>query len=184
VYKARRPFHPGRLVGFLRHLPVSRGLPPVGEGEPQLTIPKSTQETMQLVLRSKGFMWCADSNVAAMFLSHAGRSVEMSCLGRWWATLNRQKWPSEATSTILLDFDDASHDEENSAAQSVGDRRQEIVFIGQSLDRRDYQKAIGEALDQCLLDDGEWSTFQDKKSDENALRATFASAIQPKVMSY
>jgi G3E family GTPase len=186
VYRARRPFHPGRLVSFLRHLPVSRGLPPVGEDEPQLSISKSTQETMQLVLRSKGFTWCADSNVAAMFLSHAGSSVELSCLGRWWSTLNRQQWPLEATSAILEDFDVASHDEEDPASTTVGDRRQELVFIGQSLDRSDCQKAIGEALDQCLLDDGEWSMFQDKKSDENALRATFASAstMQPKVMSY
>jgi G3E family GTPase len=186
VYRARRPFHPGRLVSFLRYLPVSRGLPPVVEDEPQLTISKSTHETMKLVLRSKGFTWCADSNVAAMFLSHAGSSVELSCLGRWWSTLSRQQWPSEATSAILEDFDVASHDEEDPASTTVGDRRQELVFIGQSLGNSDCQKAIGEALDQCLLDDGEWSMFQDKKSDENALRAIFASAsaMQPKVMSY
>jgi G3E family GTPase len=184
VYRARRPFHPRRLVSFLRYLPVSRGLPPVGEDEPQLSIPKSTHDTMRLVLRSKGFAWCADSNLAAMFLSHAGSSVELNCLGRWWATLDRQQWPSEATSAILEDFDVASHSEEDPASTTVGDRRQELVFIGQSLDRKDYQKAIGEALDQCLLDDGEWSMFQDKKSDENALRATFKGAMQPKVMSY
>jgi G3E family GTPase len=186
VYRARRPFHPGRLVSFLRYLPVTRGLPPVGEDEAQLSISKSTHETMKLVLRSKGFTWCADSNVAAMFLSHAGSSVELSCLGRWWSTLSRQQWPSEATSAILEDFDVASHDEEDPASTTVGDRRQELVFIGQSLGNSDNQKAIGEALDQCLLDDGEWSIFQDKKSDENALRAIFASAsaMQPKVMSY
>jgi G3E family GTPase len=184
VYRARRPFHPRRLVSFLRYLPVSRGLPPVGEDEPQLSIPKSTHDTMRLVLRSKGFAWCADSNLAAMFLSHAGSSVELNCLGRWWTTLDRKQWPSEATSAILQDFDVASHAEEDLASTTVGDRRQELVFIGQSLDRKDYQKAIGEALDQCLLDDGEWSMFQDKKSDENALRATFKGAMQPKVMSY
>jgi G3E family GTPase len=186
VYRARRPFHPRRLVSFLRYLPVSRGLPPVGEDEPQLSISKATHETMQLVLRSKGFTWIADSNVAAMFLSHAGSSVELSCLGRWWSTLSREQWPSEATSAILEDYDVASHDEGNAASATVGDRRQELVFIGQSLGRSDCQKAIAEALDQCLLDDVEWSMFQDKKLDENALQAIFASAsaMQPKVMSY
>lgn len=185
VYRARRPFHPGRLLSFLRFLPVSRGLPEiVDEDGSKLSLSESTQTTLQLVLRSKGFLWCADSNVAAMFLSHAGSSIELTCLGRWWATLDRSQWPTEVTATILDDYDSPSHEEEDAGSTTVGDRRQEIVFIGQSLDRRDRQGAIGEALDQCLLDDAEWSLFRDKKTDESALRATFPSAMQSRIMSY
>jgi G3E family GTPase len=184
VYRARRPFHPGRLLSFLRHLPVSRGLPSEDEDEARVSVPESTKSVMQRVLRSKGFIWCANSNLAAMFLSHAGTSVELSCLGRWWATLNRQQWPAEAVPTILEDYDDAGHNEEDQSCSSVGDRRQEIVFIGQSLGEIGNQRVIGDVLDQCLLDDTEWSTFRDRRSDESALCATFANPMQAKVMSY
>eukprot|EP00050_Salpingoeca_kvevrii_P020860 m.103381 g.103381 ORF g.103381 m.103381 type:complete len:107 (+) comp9054_c2_seq1:269-589(+) len=37
----------------------------------------------------------------------------------------------------------------------VGDRRQEIVFIGQDVD----QKELSEALDKCLLTDEEWTAY-------------------------
>ena len=79
VYKARRPFHPGRLLTFLRHMPVVRGLPE-SNGEPveeAATISDATQETLKRLLRSKGFVWCADSNIAALYWSHAGTSFEL-----------------------------------------------------------------------------------------------------------
>ena len=41
-------------------------------------------------------------------------------MGRWWADLEREKWPEGAEEEIMRDFE-GNH----------GDRRQELVFIGQ-----------------------------------------------------
>jgi G3E family GTPase len=93
VYRARRPFHPGRLLTFLRRLPVVRGLPKGEPNEEEHSIQVSPMAEMAIreLLRSKGFTWCADSNIAALYWSHAGTSFEMQCLGRWWATLPREQ---------------------------------------------------------------------------------------------
>lgn len=95
VYRSRRPFHPGRLVSFLGNLPVVRGVPSIEEDdeseETKLDLPDNTKTVLKSVLRSKGFVWCADSNVAALYWSHAGTSFDMQCLGRWWATLPRNE---------------------------------------------------------------------------------------------
>jgi G3E family GTPase len=89
VYRARRPFHPARISSLIRRLPVVRGVPDIeGEG---IELPKSTINAFQKVLRSKGFSWMADSNVKALYWSHAGTSFEMQCLGRWWSTLPRNQ---------------------------------------------------------------------------------------------
>ena len=89
VYRARRPFHPSRLISFLQKLPVVRGVPP-GQGGNNIDIDDSANKIFKRVLRSKGFCWTADSNVKALYWSQAGCSFEMQCLGRWWTTLPKQ----------------------------------------------------------------------------------------------
>lgn len=89
VYRARKPFHPQRLVSFLRYLPISRGLPEKTPSEPSMPISDEAEEALLNVVRSKGFVWMGDSNVAANYWSHAGCSFELQCLGRWWSTLSR-----------------------------------------------------------------------------------------------
>jgi G3E family GTPase len=103
VYRARKPFHPQRLTAFLRHLSISRGLPEKTNEEPVLSISHETKEALQRVVRSKGFVWTADSNVAANYWSHAGSSFELPCLGRWWATLPRREVSIQPAGLILLD---------------------------------------------------------------------------------
>ena len=89
VYRARRPFHPSRLLSVLQKLPVVRGVP--AEQGCEVKMDDNSEKAFQQLLRSKGFAWTADSNVKAMYWSHAGRSFEMQCLGRWWATLPKQQ---------------------------------------------------------------------------------------------
>jgi G3E family GTPase len=138
------------------------------------------------VLRSKGFAWFASSNVAAFYWSHAGSSFESTCLGAWWATLPRNDWPEEAITAILQDFDNVKHDEHSSDStfDTVGDRRQELVFIGLTLGTPSNQKELQNALNQCLLNDDEWSTYVQQRNDENALSESFPNCIEAKQATY
>jgi len=138
---------------------------------------------LKRVLRSKGFTWCADSNIAALYWGQSGGSFEMQCLGRWWATLPREQWPAEATSMILTDFDNTDH-VEGIDSISVGDRRQEIVFIGQGLGDISSQTKIGEELDNCLLDNDEWNFFRAQRDDEEQLREKFLNPIDTRMATY
>ena len=144
VYARRRPFAPRKLRALLAKLPfvVDATLPGSrlehegGEAGGEAAGPFAT------VLRSKGFVWVAPEGSVAYYWSHAGRHVELSELGRWWAAVPREDWPEAHHASILDDFDKEGED---------GDRRQEIVFIGAGLD----EAAIAAALDACLLADGE-----------------------------
>ncbi|OEU10474.1 hypothetical protein FRACYDRAFT_164318, partial [Fragilariopsis cylindrus CCMP1102] len=99
-------------------------------------------------LRSKGFVWCASSNINSMYWSHSGISFDYKCLGQWWATVSRRVWPvgvDESKATRKID--------------TVGDRRQEIVFIGLGFDSPIKQKQIQDTLDHCLLTQNEYDEY-------------------------
>lgn len=182
VYRARRPFHPARLLTFLKALQLKRGLPEETNVEPSTAM--SSIATKYRILRSKGFAWCANSDRSALYWSQAGPSFDMTCLGAWWATLTRDQWPSEATSAILQDFDSIEHKEDDPIFASVGDRRQEIVFIGHELGDPSSQVEISSTLDQCLLDDHEWNEYVKNRSMETALASAFPTTIQLQQTSY
>ena len=173
VYKARRPFHPERLIGLLHHLPVVRGLPDSTPAEEE----ESSVSIFRNILRSKGFAWCADSHVAAMYWSHAGSSFEMQCLGRWWATLPRDQWPPEAVDQILMDFG-------SDADEAVGDRRQEVVLIGQGMGSQKNQAKLKQCLDRCLVNDIEWEAYQSKQDNEQALKGAFPNPMDVRMVTY
>jgi G3E family GTPase len=186
VYRARRPFHPGRLVSFLRNLPVVRGIPeaPEDHDAPYLTVTAQAKEALQDCLRSKGFIWNADSHNSAMYWSHAGSSFELSCLGQWWATLPREQWPEDAYEYAIKDFDDPAHDDINKPMDTVGDRRQEVVFIGQKYGDPKRKQLICDTLDQCLLQDKEYDEYNGIQYDEEKLQARFANVIESKYVRY
>ena len=119
-----------------------------------------------------------------MYWSHAGSSFELSCLGQWWATLPREQWPEDAVQYALQDFDDVNHDDQHRPMDTVGDRRQEIVFIGPKFGTLDAQTVISETLDQCLLQEKEYEEYKSIQYDEETLRARFANAIEAKLVSY
>ncbi|KAJ1625470.1 CobW/HypB/UreG, nucleotide-binding domain-containing protein [Pavlovales sp. CCMP2436] len=97
------------------------------------------------VLRSKGFVWLEESTRAAHYWSQARVHGELAELGQWWAAVPRSTWPDEFVDSILSDYDPPSRPV---GAGGVGDRRQELVFIGIGLDER----AISAKLDGCLVD--------------------------------
>ena len=71
---------------------------------------------------SKGFVWLSCGSQVALYWSQAGRQIEVSEMGRWWAAVDRAKWPEAHIASILADCED-----------EWGDRRQELVFIGANL---------------------------------------------------
>mmetsp|Transcript_17151 Transcript_17151/g.31005 ORF Transcript_17151/g.31005 Transcript_17151/m.31005 type:complete len:631 (-) Transcript_17151:140-2032(-) len=177
VYRARRPFHPKRLLNVLQHLPVVRGLP-VNDSENEVILSEQARKTFGCVLRSKGFAWTADSDIASLYWSHAGSSFEMQCLGRWWATLARDQWPEDAMDAILADFDLSE------GSDSVGDRRQEIVFIGTGIGSPQCQSDILQSLDACLLRQDEWDVYLSKRNNENDLKSAFLNPVTPRMVTF
>lgn len=94
------------------------------------------------LLRSKGYFWLATRHDMVGLWSQAGGSAEYRPYGYWWASVPRNQWPDNPDSAQRI------------VAQwkaPYGDRRQELVFIGQGLDQQDMR----DALDACLLTDDE-----------------------------
>ncbi|GMH90858.1 hypothetical protein TrVE_jg1310 [Triparma verrucosa] len=142
VYRARRPFQPARLASVIDLLPSS---------SPQSSS-ASSNHLFKNLLRAKGFTWMASSHKSAYYAAFAGAAFEMTCLGRWWSCLERERWPEEAVEAIQSDFlEDDSF---------VGDRRNEIVFIGEGFDDDETKNAIVTLLDECLLDDEEYLKYK------------------------
>jgi len=114
VYRARRPFHPGRLWAYL-------------------------EEAWPGVLRSKGLFWLATRMNESGLWSQAGKACSHQSAGRWWSSVPRELWPEDETlrASIMAEF-----------RGPFGDRRQEIVIIGQDLD----EAQLRARLDACLID--------------------------------
>ena len=86
---------------------------------------------------------------------------------------------------ILAEFDDVGHEE--GRGSTVGDRRQEIVFIGPGLGGG--AAAAGEisaALDSCLLSRQEWDVYCGAQDDggDAKLREIFANPIESRVVQF
>ncbi|WIA33984.1 hypothetical protein OEZ86_007079 [Tetradesmus obliquus] len=147
VYHRRRPFHLKRLQDtVLRWLPVThnKAVEPAAASEGDSPI--------KTVLRSKGFMWLSNKHTTAFYWSHAGQHFEIREEGDWWAAVPDEEWPDAASGQrgiILADFQ-----------PSVGDRRQEIVFIGAGMD----EDKICAQLDSALLTDEELAVYNTKWS--------------------
>jgi G3E family GTPase len=83
VFRARVPFHPGRLMAVLEDGELWRG-----------------------VLRSKGFFWLATRMSHTGLWSQAGGMASAEGAGVWYAALPREEWPDdqEARDAILSDW--------------------------------------------------------------------------------
>jgi len=98
------------------------------------------------IVRSKGFVWLSQHPDNSMYWSHAGAHFEIRQAGPWWAALSKEQWPSkELPASIQLDFEG-----------EYGDRRQEIVIIGVTMDQTEIEKA----LDSALLTDEEMVKYK------------------------
>ncbi|KAI8892727.1 CobW/HypB/UreG, nucleotide-binding domain-containing protein [Globomyces pollinis-pini] len=111
------------------------------------------------VFRSKGFLWIATRSACMGEWSQAGPMITIGNGGIWFSELDKEHWPIEEdlVKSIRADFE-GEH----------GDKRQEIVFIGQFGGEKKQNK-LRSVLNACLLTKKEYQSFQagDMKSWED-----------------
>ncbi|GGF71331.1 GTP-binding protein [Wenyingzhuangia marina] len=119
VFKTKKPFHQDRFFNYL-----NTNFPPN-------------------IIRSKGLFWMASRSHQALLWSTAGGSVKADHAGVWWASMpykERINYASFNENTALIESDwDAD----------FGDRKIELVFIGQNINKENMVLA----LNKCLLTD-------------------------------
>ena len=114
----------------------------------------NTQQYGKLI-RSKGYFWLATRPEFAGQWSQAGGIARYGFAGMFWKSVPKENWPTDETylESILQNW-----------VEPFGDMRQELVFIGQGLDK---SRMIA-ALDASLLSEEEllkgkrfWQTLPD-----------------------
>merc|ERR1712045_294320 len=183
VYRARKPFHPGRLNDLVLKPffmdPFANYEDEDEEGEaPELSdeeklkkeqdkkdeLEKTQAEAsekqkrrtdlMGELLRSKGFFWLATSNDVIGGWQQAGNVLRIEPESPWMCLL------PEDERKELLNEDLVMEDMKNEAGElyEYKDRRQEIVFIGHRMKRDNIQ----ELMDSCLSTDDEMALGPEK----------------------
>ncbi|KOS38227.1 hypothetical protein ACN38_g10961 [Penicillium nordicum] len=197
VYTARRPFHSRRLFALLHdkfiilqnnEMEEEEGDEEDGEDEenedamdtesdsesvedfeqpdPAVILNnKRTNPAFGPVLRSKGFFWLTTRPWQFGEWSQAGGMLTLGCGGPWFAEVPEAEWPED---------DDVRKSIQDDFQGPWGDRRQELVFIGEGIDT----VKISALLDECLLDDKDMKKWEkvmknkkmsrDEKSDKLA----------------
>ncbi|WP_343680844.1 GTP-binding protein [Chryseobacterium arthrosphaerae] len=133
VFRDQRPFHPMRLWEYLNDR--------YPEG----------------IIRAKGLFWLASRPDDALNFSQAGGSFRLEKAGVWWCSMpmsHRMRYASFAENQKLI---------ENRWDRHWGDRINELVFIGQNLDK----DQIVADLQGCLINDREKELFDKKQSFED-----------------
>ena len=129
VYRTKKPFDPIRFWKFLQ-----QGFP-------------------TSVIRSKGLFWLASRPNQALIWGQAGGSLKADSAGVWWCSMPFQSRIKQ------LSFLENQHQIESDWDIDFGDRKNEIVFIGQNMN----ETLIRSLLDRCLSTDKELETQQWEK---------------------
>ena len=107
------------------------------------------------LIRSKGYFWLSTRPEFVGQWNQAGGIASYGFAGRFWKSVPKEEWPEDEESLKVIN---------KYWQEPFGDMRQELVFIGQNLDK----ESIYRALDNCLLSDEDilkgksyWLTFKD-----------------------
>jgi len=107
------------------------------------------------LIRSKGYFWLATRPEFSGEWNQAGGIARYGFAGMFWKAVPKSSWPEDSVSRNAI---------MESWEEPFGDMRQELVFIGQGLEK----KSVIAELDGCLLNDVEllagkkvWQTFED-----------------------
>ncbi|MCA6488944.1 MAG: GTP-binding protein [Chitinophagaceae bacterium] len=129
VFRSQKPFHPERFWKYLN------------------------DDYPAEIIRAKGLFWLASRPDDALSFSQAGGSSRMEKAGFWWCSMpmkERLNYPSFVANQTYI---------ESKWSKQWGDRLNELVFIGQHMNKEN----ILTNLEKCLLNDDEIISFQNKK---------------------
>ena len=133
VFRSKKPFHPERFLNFIQN-----------------DFPTN-------VIRSKGLFWLGSRSDQALIWSSAGGSIKSDPAGVWWASM-----PFSERINYNAFIDNQAYIESD-WEPLFGDRKIELVFIGQQLNT----DKIKNQLENCLLDDKELQHWKDGKFQKN-----------------
>ena len=149
VYRARKPFHPMRLMNFIENelvgddgedddsnvddegkdddkiveldhsLDAAVDIINPGPSSSTTTTTTTTTSSSTRVLRSKGFFWLASRPRDTMIWSQAGGLFHLTNGGAWWADTPKSEWPNVDGSAI--------HD--NSSGGSIDDSSNQMILL-------------------------------------------------------
>lgn len=129
VFRSQKPFHPERFWKYLN------------------------EDYPAEIIRAKGLFWLASRPDDALSFSQAGGSSRMEKAGFWWCSMpmkERLNYPSFVANQTYI---------ESKWSKQWGDRLNELVFIGQHMNKEN----ILSNLEKCLLNEDEIISFQNKK---------------------
>jgi G3E family GTPase len=111
---------------------------------------KKANALVSRLFRSKGEYWLATRPNRAGEWSQAGAMLTLSGGRKWFCLCEKEEYETgspEIDEMVLHDIEKGGE---------WGDRRQEVVFIGEGLN----VPALEAVLDKCLLNDEEWKHWQ------------------------
>jgi G3E family GTPase len=85
------------------------------------------------LIRAKGYVWLASRPQWVVSYSRAGNTATHEPVGRWWASVPRERWPAKGSPQRLAI--------ESRWKEPHGDRLNEVVFIGRNMDRAAIEQA-------------------------------------------
>lgn len=121
VYRSKKPFHPERFMDYIQH-----------------KFPGS-------VIRSKGLFWIASRPEQALIWGQAGGSLRTDSAGVWWCSMPFDR------RIQYVSFLDNQKEIEAQWDKTFGDRKNELVFIGQNLN----ENKMRQDLEACLMTEAE-----------------------------
>ncbi|MBI35689.1 MAG: GTP-binding protein [Flavobacteriales bacterium] len=143
VYKKKRPFNPERFWNYVQ------------------------QNFPNTVIRSKGLFWLASRPDQALIWNQAGSSLDADSAGVWWSSMSFENRMEN------LMFMENQNQIEEDWHEEFGDRKNELVFIGQDMD----ENQIVVDLNSCLSTDEELSTGEWKLGYDDDLPVERAFAL-------
>ncbi|CAD8155243.1 unnamed protein product [Paramecium octaurelia] len=133
AFKSRRAFHPAKLF--------------------QLIERNNTEELSfwNNIIRCKGYMWVASWERLNIHIHKAGTQLTYHPGSFWWISIPKKVW-ADTKEEVDAIWDGVKN---NWLPEPIGDRRQELVFIGQNLPKQE----ILDAFESCLLSEQEMVQF-------------------------
>jgi G3E family GTPase len=126
VFRSKKPFDPERFWNYVQH------------------------KFPNTIIRSKGLFWLASRPGQALIWGQAGGSLKADSAGVWWSSMPFQE---RIRNIVFIENQDEI---EVDWHQDFGDRKNEIVFIGQNMD----EKQIRLDLTSCLSKNEELDTLK------------------------